>query len=75
MSRARIVAGALVEGDDEGGDAQGNAGGWIHLELMVEEVGVVVGLCISAHGDGQCAQAFLCASPSGAHGGGGGGSV
>ncbi|KXZ47333.1 hypothetical protein GPECTOR_36g58 [Gonium pectorale] len=37
MSRARIVAGALVEGDDEGTDAQGNAGGWIHLELMVEE--------------------------------------
>ncbi|EFJ50268.1 hypothetical protein VOLCADRAFT_89214 [Volvox carteri f. nagariensis] len=37
MSRARIVAGALVEGDDEGSDAAGNAGGWIHLELMVEE--------------------------------------
>ncbi|GFR47370.1 hypothetical protein Agub_g9079 [Astrephomene gubernaculifera] len=37
MSRARIVAGALVEGDDEGSDAGGNAGGWIHLELMVEE--------------------------------------
>ncbi|GLC35522.1 hypothetical protein PLESTB_000198500 [Pleodorina starrii] len=39
MSRARIVAGALVEGDDEGSDnvASGNAGGWIQLELMVEE--------------------------------------
>ncbi|PNG99303.1 Carnosine synthase 1, partial [Tetrabaena socialis] len=38
MSRARIVAGALVEGD-EGEDSApaGNAGGWIHLELMVEE--------------------------------------
>lgn len=38
MSRARIVEGALVEGDDEGTDSAGNAGGWIHLELMVEEV-------------------------------------
>jgi hypothetical protein len=38
MSRARIVAGALVEGDDEGTDVAGNAAGWIHLELMVEEV-------------------------------------
>ncbi|KAG2452311.1 hypothetical protein HYH02_003335 [Chlamydomonas schloesseri] len=37
MSRAKIVAGALVEGDDEGEDVAGNAGGWIHLELMVEE--------------------------------------
>ncbi|KAG2497151.1 hypothetical protein HYH03_004741 [Edaphochlamys debaryana] len=36
MSRAKIVAGALVEGDEEGGEG-GNAGGWIHLELMVEE--------------------------------------
>ncbi|PNW74037.1 hypothetical protein CHLRE_13g582800v5 [Chlamydomonas reinhardtii] len=37
MSRAKIVAGALVEGDAEGEDVAGNAGGWIHLELMVEE--------------------------------------
>ncbi|GIL64485.1 hypothetical protein Vafri_18388 [Volvox africanus] len=40
MSRVRVVAGALVEGDEgdvEGIDAAGNAKGWIHLELMVEE--------------------------------------
>ena len=36
MRRARIVAGALVEGDD---DAQeGNAGSWINTVLMLEEV-------------------------------------
>ena len=36
MSRARIVAGALIEGDDEGTD--GDAGSWIKLVLMLEEV-------------------------------------
>ena len=36
MSRARIVAGALIEGDAEGTD--GDAGSWIKLVLMLEEV-------------------------------------
>ena len=37
MSKCRIVAGALLEGD--GGDDVGNAGTWIQLVLMLEEVG------------------------------------
>ncbi len=36
MSNARIVAGALIEGDGEGTD--GDAGSWIKLVLMLEEV-------------------------------------
>ena len=36
MSKCRIVAGALVEGDGE--DVDGNAGTWIQLVLMLEEV-------------------------------------
>ena len=32
------VAGALVEGDEDGDDG-GNAGGWINVQLMLEEVG------------------------------------
>lgn len=45
MSNARIVAGALVEGgdDEEGGGGGGNAGSWINIMLMLEEVGVCVG--------------------------------
>lgn len=38
MKRARIVAGALVEGDDGDTDeTSGNAGTWIQLVLMLEE--------------------------------------
>ncbi len=36
MKKARIVAGAIVEGDGDGDD--GNAGEWIALVLMLEEV-------------------------------------
>lgn len=38
MSRARIVAGALLQGDDESEETGGNAGSWIQLVLMLEEV-------------------------------------
>jgi hypothetical protein len=44
MARARVVAGALVEGDgSEGGGGgegggEGNAGSWINVMLMLEEV-------------------------------------
>lgn len=36
----QVVAGALVEGDEEDEDASapGNAGSWIKVELMLEEV-------------------------------------
>ena len=37
MSKCRIVAGALIEGDGEDA-ADGNAGTWIQLVLMLEEV-------------------------------------
>lgn len=37
MSKCRIVAGALIEGDGDD-DADGNAGTWIQLVLMLEEV-------------------------------------
>ena len=37
MSKCRIVAGALLEGDGEDA-ADGNAGTWIQLVLMLEEV-------------------------------------
>jgi hypothetical protein len=41
MANARVVAGALVEGGgSEGGAAgDGNAGSWINVQLMLEEVG------------------------------------
>lgn len=44
MSRARIVAGALVEGgdDDDLTAPSGNAGSWINVELMLEEVSSAV---------------------------------
>ena len=75
MSRAKIVAGALVEGDAEGEDVAGNAGGWIHLELMVEEVraglwgggggGCVWGGAVCGGGSGICARAQRNRSPVG----------
>lgn len=37
LKNCRIVAGALVEGDEDDVDG-GSAGGWINLQLMVEEV-------------------------------------
>jgi hypothetical protein len=37
MRRARVVAGAISEGDPEGDEA-GNAGSWLELVLMLEEV-------------------------------------
>lgn len=55
MRKARIVAGAIVEGDAEDDDAVGNAGEWIALVLMLEEVSregwggvgwVGVGVCV-----------------------------
>ncbi|GBF94434.1 hypothetical protein Rsub_07248 [Raphidocelis subcapitata] len=36
MSRAKVVAGALIEGGDDEDDG-GNAGGWINVQLMLEE--------------------------------------
>jgi len=36
MSRAKVVAGALVEGD-ETEESDGNAGSWINVQLMLEE--------------------------------------
>lgn len=38
MRRARVVAGAISEGDPEEDEA-GNAGSWLDLVLMLEEVG------------------------------------
>lgn len=37
MKKARIVAGALIEGDEEDEGDSGNAGSWIQLVLMLEE--------------------------------------
>ena len=37
MRKAKIVAGALIEGDEESEDA-GNAGSWIQLVVLMEEV-------------------------------------
>lgn len=41
MSRAKVVAGALIEGKDEeegeGDGGSGNAGSWINVQLMLEE--------------------------------------
>jgi len=37
LSRCRVVAGAIEEGDEEGGGGEGNADDWFDLELMVEE--------------------------------------
>ncbi len=39
MRKARVVAGALIEGDQEDDDATGNAASVISLVLMLEEVG------------------------------------
>lgn len=39
LSRAKVVAGALVEGTDDEEDKSGNAGTWIKVQLMLEEVG------------------------------------
>lgn len=36
MARAKVVAGALVEGKDDE-EADGNAAGWINVQLMLEE--------------------------------------
>lgn len=44
MSSARIVAGALVQGED-GADGGGDAAGWMNVHLMLEEV--CVRLCVS----------------------------
>jgi hypothetical protein len=56
LSKARIVAGALVEGGDDDDDLtapSGNAGSWINVELMLEEV----------------SSAAQCAPPGGGGGG------
>ena len=37
LRKAKIVAGALIEGDEESEDA-GNAGSWIQLVVLMEEV-------------------------------------
>lgn len=39
LKGARVVAGALeqADSDDEAGQPAGNAGGWIRLEVMMEE--------------------------------------
>lgn len=37
MARCRVVAGALVEGDESQPESEANAGSWIQLVLMVEE--------------------------------------
>ncbi|KAI8466821.1 MAG: ATP-grasp domain-containing protein [Monoraphidium minutum] len=37
MSRARVVAGALIEGKDGEEGADGNAGSWFNVHLMLEE--------------------------------------
>lgn len=40
LSLSQVVAGALVEGDDEGDEdaPDGNAGSWFKVEMMLEEV-------------------------------------
>ena len=45
MQKARIVAGAIAEGDPED-ETQGNAGSWLDLELMLEEVRACVCVCV-----------------------------
>lgn len=37
LKGARVVAGALIEGDGEEGNEQGNAGSWLNLSVMMEE--------------------------------------
>eukprot|EP00775_Hariotina_reticulata_P008709 gene8709-8890_t len=37
LSRAKVVAGALIEGGDEDENGSGNAGSWFKVELMLEE--------------------------------------
>jgi carnosine synthase len=36
LKGARVVAGALIEGDGEDGE-EGNAGSWLNLSVMMEE--------------------------------------
>lgn len=38
MAKAKVVAGALVEGKEEEEGKAGNAGSWINVQLMLEEV-------------------------------------
>lgn len=38
MRKARVVQGAIIEGDPDDDNTDGNAGEWIPMVLMLEEV-------------------------------------